>query len=198
MKRLDSRAGRGRRPRRPAGPALRTQRAQRGMTMLVVLMLMIVMLLGAGALGRMTEARSQITGNLAFREAAVAAAEVGTNTAFDATRALGDEEWNSGTWYYAQARPAMADGSGLPAIADWEATPSVAVGAYTIHYVVERMCNTTPVMDFLADCLVRQMPNDVTSVSSVLDPPNSRQFRATVRVTGPKNTLVFVQSMLTR
>ena len=32
----------------------------------------------------------------------------------------------------------------------------------------------------------------------VLDPPNSRQFRITVRVTGPKDTRAWVQALITR
>jgi len=31
-----------------------------------------------------------------------------------------------------------------------------------------------------------------------LEPPNARQFRVTVRVVGPKETTVFIQSLVTK
>jgi hypothetical protein len=70
----------------------------------------------------------------------------------------------------------------------------------TVQYVAERACTTTPVTDALRQCLVKQVPQQASRDASreALAPPNSRQFRITVRVTGPKGTQTWVQSLVTR
>lgn len=175
-------------------------RAQRGMTMLVVLVLLSVMLLGGVALARMTEAGTLASGNTAYREAAVQASEVGLNTAFARIRAdLADEETAQAGWYWTSAQ--AADANGIPNL-DFDAAPTLEVGAYRVAYVAERMCEgAMPVTDPLRQCLLKQEPQDVESKNAgkeELDPPNSRQFRVTVRVTGPKDTRSWVQSLITR
>ena len=84
---------------------------------------------------------------------------------------------------------------------DFDDAPTVTVGAYTVAYVAERMCDTTPVTNALRQCLVKQIPQSPESMvygKEALDPPNSRQFRITVRVTGPKDTQTWVQSLVTK
>lgn len=171
--------------------------AQRGVTMLVVLMLMVVMALGGMALARMTEVGTMASGNSAFREASLQASEVGVNTAYMAVRALANEDTDTGAWYWATIQ--AADTAGLPTIS-WSAAPEVVVGVYSVRYVAERMCNVTPVTATLRQCLVKQVPQTESARvgQDTLDPPNSRQFRITVRVTGPKDTETWVQSLITK
>ncbi len=176
-----------------AGPS------ERGVTLLVVLMLMSVMLLGGLALARLTEIGSLATGNSGYREASLQASEVGTNTAYAAVKALSNEETNAGSWYWATVQAADAT-TGIPNIT-WSAAPEVVVGSYSVRYVAERMCNTAPVTNTLRQCLVKQIPQSPESNvygREALDPPNSRQFRITVRVTGPKDTETWVQSLITK
>lgn len=179
---------------------MQTRSAQRGVTMLVVLMLMVVMALGGMALARMTEVGTIASGNSAFREASLQASEVGINTAYMALRSatlLPNEDTNTGTWYWATIQG--ADSAGLPTI-NWSAAPEVMVGVYSVRYAVERMCTVTPVTATLRQCLVKQVPqtNSARVGQDPLDPPNSRQFRITVRVTGPKDTETWVQSLITK
>jgi Tfp pilus assembly protein PilX len=177
--------------RRPAA------RARRGVTILVVLLLMSVMVLGGMALARMTEIGTLATGNNAAREVSLQASEVGINTAYLATQALASEESNAGTWYWATTQ--ATDANGIPGIA-WASAPELTVGNYSVRYAVERLCNTAPVTDTLRQCLVRQVPQ--VSSSRVgheeVDPPNTRQFRITVRVTGPKDTETWVQTLVSK
>ena len=175
----------------------RAGRVQRGVTILVVLMLMSVMVLGGMALARMTEIGTLATGNNAAREASLQASEIGTNTAFVATQALASEEVNAGTWYWATQQ--AADANGMPNVA-WDAAPEVTVGSYSVRYVVERLCNTAPVTDTLRQCLVRQVPQISSSRvgHEEVDPPNTRQFRITVRVVGPKDAETWVQSLVSK
>jgi len=169
---------------------------QRGVTLIVVLMLMAVMLLGGLALARITEIGTLSSGNSGYREASLQASEVGVNTAYAAVKGLADEEANAGTWYWATIRTATG---GIPDV-DWNTTPEVVVGNYRVRYMAERMCNTAPVTDTLRQCLVKQIPQVETNRfgQEPLDPPNSRQFRITVRVTGPKDTETWVQSLVTK
>jgi Tfp pilus assembly protein PilX len=182
---------------RPACPVA-GGRHQRGVTMLVVLVLMSVMLLGGLALARMTEIGTLATGNSSFREASLQASEVGINSAYARVKTLTDEETNTGNWYWATIQ--TADTAGIPTTVDWANTPFDTVGPYTVRYAVERMCSTTPVTATLRQCLVKQIPqtNSGRFGQEELDPPNSRQFRITVRVTGPKDTETWVQSLVTK
>lgn len=172
-------------------------RVRRGVTILVVLLLMSVMVLGGMALARMTEIGTLATGNNAAREVSLQASEVGINTAYLATQALASEESNSGNWYWATTQ--ATDANGIPSIA-WGSAPEVTVGSYSVRYAVERLCSTAPVTDTLRQCLVRQVPQ--VSSSRVgheeVDPPNTRQFRITVRVTGPKDTETWVQTLVSK
>jgi Tfp pilus assembly protein PilX len=172
---------------------------EQGVTIVVVLVLLVVMLLGGLALARMTEVGSLAAGNAAYREASMQASEIGLNTVYKEVRDIvaADENSNDGGWYWAQTQ--AQDAAGLPAI-DWNAAPEIVVGAYRVRYVAERMCTTAAVTDPLKQCLVKQIPQLTSADASRErpDPPNSRQFRVTVRVVGPKDTTTFVQSLLTK
>jgi Tfp pilus assembly protein PilX len=184
-------ARRNRARRRSAG------RIRRGVTILVVLLLMSVMVLGGMALARMTEIGTLATGNNAAREVSLQASEIGINTAYLATQALASEESNVGTWYWATTQ--ATDANGIPNIT-WGSAPELSVGSYSVRYAVERLCNTAPVTDTLRQCLVRQVPQISSSRvgHEEVDPPNPRQFRITVRVTGPKDTETWVQTMVSK
>jgi type IV pilus assembly protein PilX len=173
------------------------KRAQQGVTMLIVLILLSVMLLGGLALARITEIGTLATGNTTYREASLQASEVGLNTAYVATRAITAEDAALAGWYWPTIQ--ATDGNGLPTL-NFDAAPEVVVGNYRARYVVERMCNTTPVTNTLQQCLVKEVPQIESSKDGEesIDPPNSRQFRITVRVTGPKDTQTWVQSLVTK
>lgn len=174
-----------------------TRRAQRGVTMLVVLVLLSVMLLGGLALARLTEIGTLAAGNSMYRETSLQASEVGLNTAYLAVRALANEETAVAGWYWPSVRP--RDAAGLPDV-DWAAAPALTVGTMEVRYVVERSCTVAPVTAPLRECLVKQIPQTASRVAGPepLDPPNSKQFRITVRVTGPKGTRTWVQSLITK
>lgn len=172
---------------------------QRGATMLVVMVLLSVMLLGGLAFARISEVGSLAVGNSNYRDAALQASEVGLNTAFTRVRAIAaaDENTSVAGWYWSTDQP--QDANGLPAI-DWSAAPEVVVGAYSVRYVAERVCTVAAVSDPLLDCLVKQIlvPASADPTREKIDPPNSKQYRVTVRVIGPKDTTTFVQSLMTK
>lgn len=173
------------------------KRAQQGVTMLVVLILMVVMLLGGMALARMTEVGTLAAGNAAFREASVQASEIGVNSAFAALKGLVDEETDAGNWYHAATLD--QDTAGLPTV-NYDAAPELVVGAYSVRYVVDRVCTgALPVANPLRQCLLKQIPQIESATDREKpDPPTARQFRITVRVTGPKDTRAWVQALVTK
>jgi Tfp pilus assembly protein PilV len=174
-----------------------TLRAQRGVTMLMVLIMMAVMLLGGLALARMTETSLLSAGNVANEEAAVHASEVGWNTAFASVKALANEDNAVPSWYWATMQ--ATDPNGIPIVA-WDAAEEVVVGRFSVRYVVERMCNVTPVTTATRQCLVKQTDVLEDRRSDALDytPKSSRQFRITVRVTDARGTQTWAQSLVTR
>lgn len=179
---------------------MKRSQPRRGVTVFVVVVLLAVMLLGALALARMTEAGTLASGNTTYRETSLQASEIGLNAAFADLRALdpAKENDNDGTWYWAQAQP-QDPTNGLPLV-DFDAAPAIAVGPYTVNYVVERVCSVPNVTEPLRECLVKavKVPSSAVDSDDKLDPPNVRQYRATVRVSGPKDTTVFIQSLLTK
>lgn len=173
--------------------------SERGVTMLVVLVLLSVMLLGGMALAKLTEVGSLATGNTAFREASLQASEVGLNTVYERIRDdLADEDTDLAGWYWSTMQE--TDEYGVPQV-DFDEAPEVEVGPYVVRYVAERLCDTAEVTNALRQCVVKQEPDPQKSKvagSEPLDPPNSRQFRVTIQVTGPKDTRTWVQSMITK
>ena len=167
--------------------------------MLVVMVLMTVMLLGAIGMARHVEVGTVAAGNSAFRDVSLQVSEVGLNTAFRAVRNMPftAEDTDIAAWYWSTPRP--EDPSGLPDV-DWNAAPEVVVDAYRARYVVERLCQASPVSEPLRECLVRQVQvlASARAEEEALDPPNSRQYRVTVRVTGPRGTTVFTQALVTK
>lgn len=182
-----------------ARTASRVPPRQRGASMLVVLVILTVMLLSGLTMARFSEVSTLAAGNLAYKEASVQASEVGINVAFDALKALGSEEANNGAWYLALMSD--QDANGLPTAANWDNAPEQAVGAYKVRYVVERMCTgALPVTNVNRQCLLKQAASTGSAKAGAepLDPPSAKQFRATVRVMGPKGTMTFVQSLMTK
>lgn len=178
---------------------MKRRQDQRGVTMLVVLVLLSVVLLGGMALARLTEVGTLASGNTAFREASIQASEVGLNTVYQRIREdITNEEADADNWYWATAQD--TDAQGVPEV-DFDDAPTVTVGAYTVSYVAERMCEgTLPVSNTFRQCLVKQIPQLESADASreKPDPPTSKQFRVTIRVTGPKETRTWVQSLITK
>lgn len=176
-----------------------SKRNERGVTMLVVLVLLSVMLLGGMAFARLTEVGTLASGNTAYREASIQASEIGLNTVYQEVRDIADEEADLAGWYWATTQ--AVDGNGVPAV-DFDAAAEVVVGNYRMRYVAERLCGgAMPVAEPLRQCLVKQVPQPNASRSAgkeELDPPTSKQFRVTIRVTGPKGTQTWVQSLITK
>jgi len=171
---------------------------QAGVSLILVLIALALLLVGSVALLRSSEVSSLVAGNVSFKEAATQATDLGISSAAKALQAMTDVDSNVANAYYATRQ--AEDAYGLPTTVNWSTVPSSAVGNYNVQYVIERLCNTTPVTDPSASCMVRDQaaPGSNKAGSLVYNNPASIYYRITVQVTGPKNATSFVQALVIR
>jgi len=179
--------------------AVDSRRRQRGLSLLMVLIVMAALLIGSAMVLRNTESASLIVGNTTFKDAAVHAGELGINAGFTAIQALASEEANALPTYYATAQP--VDATGMPTTVAWGGVPVTTLGNYQVQWVTERMCIAPlPVTDIYGQCQVsqsRQMGSNKGGGALIENDP-IKYYRITVRITGPKGTEQFVQSLVSR
>lgn len=146
------------------------------------------------------------------REAAVANA--GKNIFTDATHTLNADDAANG--YYSNADdatlPLAADatwaaGSSVPAAGDGIDANGTDASGNTTRYVIQRMCRTANQVLSTANCLFGNaeldtsgktvpLPEDVCSGPGCPAAGQSPQYRVTARVTGPKNTVSYIQAFV--
>jgi type IV pilus assembly protein PilX len=202
---------------------LRAQQ-QRGLVLFLALIALVVMSLAAVALIRSVDTNNLIAGNLSFKQAATTSADAGTEAAITMLMGMRDAAANAGknvlndathTFNVTPATPngyySSANTLNLTADATWDDVNNVLVGTdnsgNTIRYIVERMCRTPNVAIQTADCLFSAAAEDkngqqVKLPQNICDGPGcpvagqTPQLRVTVRVTGPKNSVSYVQTFI--
>lgn len=177
------------------------KKQQNGASLLIVLVMLTVLAMAALSLARVSNGSTTVSGNGAFKAAAMQASEAGLSEAFAQLQALASaEDTTQVRWYY----PAMQtlDPTGLPTGVNWSAAPTVTVpGGYAASYVVERMCTgAMPVTDTATQCFVKRLgaSGSAKAGSQQMDSPAVVQYRLTAFVRGPKGTQTFVQALATR
>jgi Tfp pilus assembly protein PilX len=174
--------------------------SQTGSSLILVLIVLAIVLVGSAMLMRSTESATLIVGNTTFKDSAVRSGELGINAAFDAIRALPSEEVNVSPWYFASAQ--ATDSSGMPSSVNWASVTKSTLGNYQVQWVVDRLCVAPlPVTDTYSQCQVSQTQQTGSNrggwgVAIQNDPV--KYFRVTVRITGPKSTEQFIQSLVSR
>lgn len=179
---------------------------QKGVVLLISLIVLVALTMAGIALVRSTDTGSVISGNAAFRMSALHAVDTGVETAFGLL---------SGPSGYAQTPnvgvsapsgqyfPTIndADGDGLPNVT-WSSIGSTTVDGNTIRWVAERLCTTNVTLAQRAET-EKNCENyafmDGDSNSQRLAPRNPILlvgYRITVRVEGPRNTVVMSQSIV--
>lgn len=196
---------------------------QRGVVLFFALIAMVVMMLAAVALIRSVDTSTSVAGNLAFKQSATVSADSGVETALALLRtpALNttiNSAANAALGYFATAEERNLTGSLTTMAAfTWDDTNSaVATGdgivagrdasGNSARFVVERMCTTAVANEVpsKANCLFGQgdagggsqgvspgYPGLLQSAASI-----SPVYRVTARVTGPKNTISYVQAYI--
>ena len=200
-----------------------------GAGLVVALVMLIVMSMSALALVRAVSTSVLVAGNFAFRQAAVMAAEAGSEAAviwLTARARLPDlysDQPNQG--YYAS----LPDGLDISGSAtadskiaiDWDkdecnsrsdvtcvsASPDMTEdeAGQVIQYVIHRLCRSAGSSEDSANsCLLYRDGNQMSpkkgqfsyGASSRFKVGSAVYYRITTRVRGPRNTIVFVQTLI--
>lgn len=183
------------------------RRRQSGVVLVISLIVLVALTLAGIALVRSTDTGNVISGNFAFRMSALHSVDTGVEAAFTAVTAASGfaasptvaTTTTAGTYspiLLADTSPA----DGLPDV-DWSAITGTPVAGNTVKWVVERMCadNAATPVDIQAKCSVVPGAPNFSMKAGEPTPNNdtfSTAYRVTIRVEGPRNTVVTVQSVM--
>ena len=206
--------------RAPLSPLSR----QRGVALFFALICMVAIMLAAVMLVRSVDTATLIAGNLAFQQSATRSGDGGTESAIvylagveaanTAKNVLLDDSHsfnndNGAQGYFASLDPAKNLTSTSGTYFRWDNTDSVLVGTdasgNTVRYIIQRMCRTSAVPARDASCLFSgavvdnngqnvPLPQEICNGPGCPAAGQTPQLRITSRVTGPKNTLSYLQT----
>ena len=206
----------GRQPVRPG--------KQRGVVLFIALIALVALTLAGIALMRSVDTGNVIAGNLAFQQAALQASDIGTETALAALPNIiapvgGSLDAvclacaaNPMGLYYPTMR--TVDANGVPTTTEspplptvptpgppipWSTLPTTTVSGYGIQYVIDRLCQgPAPVNNVQANCSMGAPLGGGTHKAGgiVFSAAGVVYYRVTVRVTGPRNAVSMVQTIL--
>lgn len=191
---------------------LAASRPQRGVVLLMALIVLVVMTLAGLALMRSVSTSNVIAGNMAFQQAATHSADAGAEAAVaflegSAAAALYTNVTSGGGVRYLAYRQDPAAGQSwddfwtntVPAAA--KNTLAADAAGNTVAYVIHRLCNNEGVPLSVAACSTSPVDTGSSGnsqgagVVALLAPPQT-YYRITTRVTGPRNTLSYVQAIV--
>ena len=186
---------------------------QQGVVLFVALIVLVIMALTGIAMIRQSGTGLSIAGNAGFRQNAVSGADLGTERAVVWIRAniTGNVLDNDNTaigyfsdWGNADARRKAGD----PTAYDWSLSQLAAADDGTgnqVNYVIERLClNPNASKDAVNQHCVQTEVTEGSDKSGTCDnypkscppPPKFVQYRVSSRVLGPRNTVSYIQVML--
>jgi Tfp pilus assembly protein PilX len=204
----------------------RPRARQGGVVLVIALIVLVAMTLAAIAMVRSVDTGNLIAGNMAFQQAAVHSGDSGvetaigwledcnSNTATCASATLNNDSPSNG--YAANG----SNGSRNPNAGEsWDSywarvmsscsasTPNVKCLATQsgtgnmVSYVIDRMCNSAGAKTTGALCVASPMVNAATGNSEEageiqLNAPSVVYYRITVRIAGPRNSVSYVQAMV--
>lgn len=195
---------------------------QRGLVLFIALIALVAMSLAGVALMRSVDTSTLINGNLTFKQVATSSGDsgpegaVGWLTTINASNSAIDP-WTDASHPFNQDNTAVGyfssvDGFDLFAEATWaaghsapgtgtnyDATGLDATTGNTVRYVVERMCRNANQILAESNCLFSDSSEDNCTKQVIPNPPpcndsGSPIYRITARVTGPKNTVSYIQA----
>ena len=177
----------------------------------MALIVLVVMTLAGLALMRSVSTSNVIAGNMAFQQSATHSADAGTEAAVaflegSAEAALYSSVTSGGGVRYLAYRQDPAAGqtwdnfwtNSIPAAAI-NTLPTDAAGN-TVAYVIHRLCSNEGVPFTVAACSTSPVDTGSSGnsqgagVVALLAPPQT-YYRITTRVSGPRNTLSYVQAI---
>lgn len=193
---------------------------QRGVVLFLALIALVVMSLAAVALIRSVDTNSVIAGNLAFKQAATASADAGVEAAINWLNANNSGgSLDSSVFSVGYTANITNDYVGTPgAEAYWNslvasgvcnlpmvggvctASPgTVDAAGNLVAFMIQRMCRSAGSKAAAAGCSSATSSGGGGSAEDGSDPfsvSTTIYYRVLVRVTGPRNTTSYVQSVL--
>lgn len=199
--------------RQNSGPA-----RQRGVVLFIALIVLVAMTLAGIAVMRSVGTNVLISGNIAFKQAATSVADYGVEKARDwIQKALPTVLQNDGapgtgyfsSWKYDPTAPTDVVKNFDPFQFDWNGSGMLVAPApdasTRVQYVIHRMCKVANAStdDVNQQCVTLATSSTGGSTQNVISGgqqplTNNTQvyFRVTVKVTGPKNAISFIQTTL--
>ncbi len=192
---------------------------QSGVVLFIALIVLVALTMAGIALVRSVDTSNVISGNLAFKQSTLQAADLGVEAAAGALPTIVATTLDnvvtptgSGTyWYYPTRRE--DDASGVPTTKEygaggsatainWTNVPDAATSTgNTVKVVIDRLCQgPPPVTDIEGKCFADAGTGGGTKKAhgTQFTGATTTYYRVTVRVTGPRNTTSMVQAILTR
>ena len=191
--------------------------AQQGVVLFIALIILVAMTLAGIALMRSVDTNVLIAGNLAFRQANTMYADTGVEAArawLSANTASLDNNQPAGALHYwanyQEGTNFLGTATNPILNYNWAQAATVAAPdpAYTIAYVIHRLCGGAGgASTTAAKCMQASAGGGsgssglgtkgvVTYGVQALPGVSTIYYRVTVRVTGPRNTLSYVQAIL--
>lgn len=188
---------------RPASVGARSaavSKAQRGVVLFIALIVLVAMSFAGVALMRSVGTGTQVAGNIAFKQATLAASDWGLERAREWLMTGPNVNTDAPTQGYFSSW-----GSFDPTKHTWTNSNSLSLGndpaGNQVRYVIHRMCLIGGMSfdDVGQSCATLMTTSNATSKTQ--DESNSRHltgsagtyYRITVRVVGPKNTVTYAQ-----
>jgi type IV pilus assembly protein PilX len=191
-------------------------RRERGAILFIALIVLVAMSLAGIALMRSVDTNVLIAGNLAFRQGATAGGDWGIEAArvwlSGSTAVLNQDQPDGAQFYHASWQENLDLIGTDPKVKDypWDSTLPMDLGfdsaGNRLQYVIHRLCDkagpTNEVKCVTSKLSKASGPNtpDSQRVKDMNDPNASLSsvalYRVTVRITGPRNTVSYVQAVL--
>jgi type IV pilus assembly protein PilX len=196
------------------------RQAQRGVIMILTLVALVLLLIGVAAMVRSTDTATAVIGNLAFRrdltnraEVAIATAKATLNSG-GALYSSASRDSDSAANNYSATRLPNATGIGVPSVlvsnsqytnASYACLPASCVAGtdgVLLRWIIDRQCsgtNGTPLTFTTDACGFLRTTKDTRGSAQLnpLKPTGAARglFRISVRVTGPRNTEAYIQTI---
>jgi Tfp pilus assembly protein PilX len=188
---------------------------QRGVILIFALIILLILALGAVALVRSMNTSLTSAGNLAFRRDLVNQGEQAVSTVMNEFKnqlaPLSGVTTTSMVTanYSASILPTNAQGVPLALLNDTTTFPTVGTSAnditgatsdVKIRYVIDRLCVPGTVTPSISACVQSSgLPLGGKAYENVaVAAPSATVYRLSVRVSGPRNTQVFLQTTFTK
>lgn len=193
--------------------SLRRQRRERGVVLLICLIVLVILLAGGVAVMRSMNTTLSSAGNLAFKRDLVNQGEQAAVKALalfntGGTLSAVGADYNDATASNYSAVRLDTNDRGIPLALLKDdlynakaADTIVRTDAVNIRYLIHRLCNTSCAAS-KSTCVYAPSTSDVrggsVQESGRPPPPKALVYRLSVRVDGPRDTQVFLQSSFTK